>query len=94
MATQEKAAEVQRVEYALSTDQCFRADQLMAFSGLTKRKQFHDNIHDLFAWAVNVVRNGREVVSHNPNTHAVEVVRMPALDAAARKSRPGGTSLG
>jgi hypothetical protein len=80
-------AETRRVQLDLLPERLAEFDQLMAFCGLSARKDLFDNAMTLFEWAVQEIRDGKQIASYDKKTEHIEVIRLPVLDNAVRRSR-------
>jgi hypothetical protein len=76
-----------RVQFDLAPQRISELDELIVLCDLKTRKDLFDNAMTLFEWAVHEVMSGNEVSSYNRSTDHVEVIRLPVLENAARKSK-------
>jgi len=79
-----------RVQFDLAPTQVAALEELMTICGLDTRKDLVNNALTLLEWAVTQVRAGKEIAALSKAEKNYEVLRMPALMAAARHSAHTG----
>jgi hypothetical protein len=77
-----------RVQFDLIPSQVETLENLMTVCALDTRKDLVNNAITLLEWAVDQVRLGKEIVSLDREEKSYEVLRTPALMAAARSLQP------
>jgi hypothetical protein len=88
-ATQVKSEnEKIRVQFDLIPSQVEALENLMTVCALDTRKDLVNNAITLLEWAVGQVKLGKEIVSLDREERSYEVLRTPALMAAARSLQP------
>lgn len=76
-----------RIQFDVLPERLDELDRLMALCDIRTRKELFDNAMTLFEWAVEVVRNGKNVAEYNKSSDHVEIVRLPVLENAARRAK-------
>ncbi len=76
-----------RVQFDFNSARIADMEKLILFCDMKTRKELIDNALSLFEWAVDEIRDGKQIASYKRDTDKVEIIRMPSLENAVKKFR-------
>ena len=75
-----------RIQIELAEERVKELNDLMARCGLATKKDLFNNAMSILEWAVEEVGAGKVIAAVNRAEQRYEVLRMPVLDAAAKRA--------
>lgn len=77
---------ITRIQIELADERVKELNDLMVRCGLTTKKDLFNNAMSIFEWAIEEAEAGKVIAAVNRAEQRYEVLRMPVLDAAAKRA--------